>query len=241
MSTSLSRPPSQSASFPLEEDRPAERPTWDTRSRFETERGLTQLQARDRRLGESLGWIVDALLQDESEARDAEQLKRQKREALETLSYVRDVLMNNIVSLDPDMLVGEEEALKRRQRRKQDEDLRSKSTESGTVVSVPVPVQVIDSQPKASNDGRLNTQFRPLSFTSNTQASTIRRPSPSDHTLSSFSNSPVHVLSSSPLPRRPSPTSTGLRRSYIAERGADQAKVSHSTDGYQDPLGALRR
>lgn len=240
LSTSLSRPPNQSASFPLEEDRPAERSTWDTRSRFETERGFTQLQARDRRLGESLGWIVDALLQDESEARDVEQLKRQKREALETLSYVRDVLTNNIVSLDPDMLVGEEEALKRRQRRKQDEDLRSQSSESGAVVSVPVPVQVIDSQPKAPNDGRLNTPFRPLSFTSNTQASTIRRPSPLDHTLSSFSNSPVHVFSSSPLPRRPSPTSTSLRRVHIAERSADQAKVSHSTDGYQDPLGALR-
>jgi len=238
LSASLGRPPTQSASFPLEEDRPAERPTWDTRSRFETtERGLTQLQARDRRLGESLGWIVDALLQDESEARDTEQLKRQKREALETLSYVRDVLMNNIVSLDPDMLVGEEEALKRRQRRKQDQDLRSQSSES---VTVPVPVPVIDSQPKALNDGRLNTPFRPLSFTSNTQASTVRRPSPWDHTLSSFSNSPVHVLNSSPLPRRPSPTSTSLRRIHIAERSVDQAKVSHSTDGYQDPLGALR-
>ncbi len=76
--------------FPLEDERPPrERPPWEPKTRFEMERDMSQVRARDRQIGDSLGWIVDVLLQDE-ETEDKDRLKKEKREAIESLAYIRD-------------------------------------------------------------------------------------------------------------------------------------------------------
>ncbi|TFK45991.1 RabGAP/TBC [Heliocybe sulcata] len=113
-------PPATSASFtdfPMVDERPAEeRPPWEPRSRFELEREIAQLRTTQKRLGDSVSWIVDTLLQDEDGTdRDAIQtVKARKREALECLTYVRDTLTTGSTFVDEERLVGEEELKKRK-------------------------------------------------------------------------------------------------------------------------------
>jgi TBC1 domain family protein 5 len=76
------------------------------------ERDISDLRTTNKRLGQSLSWIVDVLLQDDGDSKNPEvlkHLKNRKREALESLSYIRDVLMRNATDVDEDRLVGEEE------------------------------------------------------------------------------------------------------------------------------------
>ncbi|KAF8959037.1 rab-GTPase-TBC domain-containing protein [Flammula alnicola] len=138
-------PSQQLSSFPLMDERPVEeRPPWEPRTRFEIERDISQIRSRDKSLGESLAWIVDALLQDESEVQDAQRIKVQKREALESLSYVRDVLMTNEMTLDDDRLVGGEEKMRRKLKaQKESEELQAAS--ASAVVAPPARVPVTDS------------------------------------------------------------------------------------------------
>jgi len=92
------------ASFQLADERLEEKPVWEGPSRFAVDKELAQLRSRDKSLGESLAWIVDSLLQDESDEMDVAQIKSRKRDALESLAYVRDVLMLNSVELEQDRL-----------------------------------------------------------------------------------------------------------------------------------------
>ncbi|KAH0583932.1 hypothetical protein H2248_009520 [Termitomyces sp. 'cryptogamus'] len=113
LTASLGRSPNSSTSaLPLTD----ERPPWEPRSRFEMEREISTLRSTNKRLGDSLGWIVDVLLQDEAEATEPERLKKQKQEALESLSYVRDVLLGSVGEIDDSRLVGEEELCRRRRK-----------------------------------------------------------------------------------------------------------------------------
>lgn len=82
------------------------------------EKDVADMQNRNKILGESVGRIVDALLLDEDSSKDdaaaLEATKRRKREALESLSYVRDLLNSGTVEIDEERLLGEEEYKKRR-------------------------------------------------------------------------------------------------------------------------------
>lgn len=111
-------PNAPGSAFPLTDERPtAERPPWEPRTRFEMESDVAELRAVQRRLGDSVGWIVDTLLlQDEGDEESAKKVKERKREALECLSYVRDVLKGSVrpSQVEDDRLVGEEELKRRR-------------------------------------------------------------------------------------------------------------------------------
>ncbi|OSX64831.1 hypothetical protein POSPLADRAFT_1123881, partial [Postia placenta MAD-698-R-SB12] len=128
IATHLSRlpisPQTAYAAYPLVDERPpAERPPWEPRSRFEVEREAADMRASQRRLGDSVGWIVDTLLLDEESPENEEQLKiirSRKREALECLAYVRDVLKGSVTEVEDERLVGEEER-KRRQSLQEEE------------------------------------------------------------------------------------------------------------------------
>jgi len=196
------------------------------------ERDISQYSSRDKTLGESLAWIVDALLQDESEVKDVQRVKLQKREALESLSYVRDVLMTNIMSLDDDRLIGGEEKERRRAKaQKERDDLKAAS--ASAVVAPPAPVPVADSHVKQTNHHRVQPRSPPLP-----SPSSILRPSeraPWNYTRSNFST-PTSTLPAALMPRPPPPTSTSLRREEKLARDSIPSK----TEGYQDPLGALR-
>ncbi|KAF7295000.1 Rab-GAP TBC domain-containing protein [Mycena indigotica] len=141
-------------SFPLvEEERPdEERPPWEAKSRRwydshieELEASMTKSKTTQQRLAEGLSRAVDILLQDESEVKDLEQLKRSRREALEAISYVRDMLASNIPSdIDEERLFGEEGL----QRRKLAAEEKSKaSVMQIPQPAIPSPLAVVDSRP----------------------------------------------------------------------------------------------
>lgn len=116
-------PPAQYTSYPLSDERqPSDRPPWEPRTRFEMEKEIADLKALQRRLGDSVGWIVDTLLLDDNSGAESQDrtksIKERKREAVECLSYVRDVLKGTVSASDieEDRLVGEEELKARKAR-----------------------------------------------------------------------------------------------------------------------------
>ncbi|EJD06088.1 uncharacterized protein FOMMEDRAFT_104560 [Fomitiporia mediterranea MF3/22] len=123
LTSQLMRSPSvenvNNSSFPLiTEHPPEERPPWEHRSRFEMEKDVADLRAFQKMLGDAVGIAVDALLLDEGSDRDADELKRirnRKREAIESLAHVRDLLKATTSDIDEERLYGEEE-YKRRKR-----------------------------------------------------------------------------------------------------------------------------
>lgn len=216
------------------------------------ERDISHLRTTNKRLGEALGWIVDVLLQDETEVEDRQRLQKRKREALESLSYVRDVLNGNNVEIEEARLLSEEEVLKRSSSKG---PIIQPSSPSSSVTA-PLPVPVVDSRQRNANlwDHRSRSPpqsplhtvspiptVRGLALPSKAEASSIDTAAPPwNHTRSSFSGS----LSSFPaetLPRLPPPTLTGPSRS---SPGTSQQKISdqmsHRTPAHNDPLGALR-
>ena len=143
------------AAYPLVDERPpAERPPWEPKTRFEMERDASDLRGLQKRLGDSVAWIVDTLLLDE-ESDDTDRIRERKREALECLSYVRDVLKGTVSAGDVEegRLLGEEELKKRKmamEERRAAEDRRAaaeaaeklaKATAAHLASSVPTPPQ----------------------------------------------------------------------------------------------------
>ncbi|CAA7271746.1 unnamed protein product [Cyclocybe aegerita] len=235
------RTPTQvTPSFPLIDERPVEeRPPWEPLTRFEMEKNISELRSRDKTLGESLAWIVDALLQDESEMGNIEKIQRQKREALESLSYVRDVLMTNTLELDKDRLIGGEEKSRRKLKaQKEAEEVQAAS--AFALVVPPVPVPVVNSQLKRASDTIRSRPRSPVppSLPSATHVSKnsaeLSQRAPWNRSRSSF-GSPTSAVPSALMPRPPPPTSTGLRRE--GKRASDQTPPANG--GYLDPLGAL--
>lgn len=104
------------------------------------EREATDLRNIQRKLGDSVTWIVDTLLLDESDANEeaAKSIKNRKREALESLSYVRDILKGVVrtESLEEERLLSEEQ-LKTRKAKIAEE--KQRNIEAGTQ-SAPISI-----------------------------------------------------------------------------------------------------
>jgi TBC1 domain family protein 5 len=189
------------------------------------ERDIVQLRGRDKQIGDSLGWIVDVLLQDEEGTKDEERLKKEKREAIESLAYIRDILISDGLTLEDDRLFGEEETSRRKARAHRQEELTSAGPKA---VLPPAPLPVMDTRPKATGhrsrmEGR--TWLSPQDTKGGPGGPAL---APWNYTRSSFSES--SALPSGSLPRPPPPTSTRLRRS-VERKGEER--------GYEDPLGAV--
>jgi len=189
------------------------------------EREVSQLRSRDKRLGESLAWIVDVLLQDETEAQNPSHLKQKKQAALESLSYVRDILIGNVSDVDEDRLVEMES------RKKKTADLRRHPQEifMAAAVSRPGSVRVVDSRPRVSRSPThpLNS---PSTSTITSHGSGASDVAPWNYTRSSFSgHNPVFPVEGLPLP--PSSSHSWESRD---PRGQNGGKAQ------QDPLGVLR-
>ena len=230
-------PHQQPTSFQLIDERPVEeRPPWEPRTRFEMERDISQIRSRDKILGETLAWIVDALLQDESEAKDLERHKKQKQEAIESLSYVRDVLMTNEMALDDDRLVGGEERTRRKLKAERESEERQ-AANAAAIVAPPAPASVTDSQLKHATAYRARPRspgppVPPMSISRGTGPS---QRAPWNYTQSNFGNA-ASSIPSAVMPRPPPPTSTSLRREAKRSRDLTPSRA----EGYQDPLGAIR-
>lgn len=131
------------------------------------ERDAAQLRAVQRTLGASVSWIVDTLLlgedADESEER-ALKVRESKREALEALAYVRDVLLSGSTDVDEERLMSEEEFKKRRRAQQEKGEQAATSTRKEeprssfdrAVISVP-PVLKPATQVQATNAPRPRT------------------------------------------------------------------------------------
>lgn len=165
LSASMARSPgSQSASYtayPLLDERPIEeRPPWEPRTRFEMERDVSEMLVEQKMLGESVSWIVDTLLLDEGEipTEEAKTIKTRKREALESLAYVRDVLLGSVTTIEAERLISDEEVKKRKEkaRREQEELEREQSSLEQPIISPPprshpaAPPSVAHARPIAS-------------------------------------------------------------------------------------------
>jgi len=117
------------------------------------ERDVSELQALQRRLGHSLGWIVDTLLLDETNVKDEEQtktLQNRKRDALESLAYVRDIMKGSVnpSEIEEDRLISEEEGKKRRAKAKQEAEASDNAaTAPGPQMPIKDRLAVIPSPP----------------------------------------------------------------------------------------------
>ena len=187
------------SAYPLIDERPPEeRPPWEPRTRFEVERDAAQLRAVQRTLGASVSWIVDTLLldedADESEER-AQKVKESKREALEALAYVRDVLLSGSTEVDEERLMSEEEFKKRRRAQQEKEEQAATSTRreeprssfDKAVISVP-PVLKPATQRQATNAPRPRTvaSHSALPSSSSSSFDSPRLEAPKSHRASSF-------------------------------------------------------
>ncbi|KAF5381115.1 hypothetical protein D9615_003910 [Tricholomella constricta] len=241
LAASLVRSPNAAYStFPLTDERPPEeRPPWEPRTRFEMEKDISQMRSTNKRLGDSLGWIVDILLQDETESTEPQRLKKQKQEALESLSYVRDVLMGNVTEIEEARLVGEEEKLRRRRRSK--EASSSQATPNPLAVVVPPPpppASIIESRSLTATSRNPRPRSPPNPIGSPTRkASTLPRSSKGTPPNSGLERLPPWNYSRSRF--------SGLEGSLPAEAlprlppPAGQ-KSPHGSEVEQDPLGAVR-
>lgn len=258
------------AAYPLVDERPPEeRPPWEPRTRFEVERDAAQLRAVQRTLGASVSWIVDTLLldedADESEGR-AQKVRESKREALEALAYVRDVLLSGSTDVDEERLMSEEEFKKRRRSQQEKEDEAATSTRreeprssfDKAVISVP-PVLKPATQFQATNAPRPRTVASHSALPSSSssfdsprlEASKSHRASaftatspgqdskaPWNYTKSSFS-SPLSGFSAEVPSLAPIPkASTALTPPTTAVLNSPSGQTP--TSRLHDPLGVLR-
>ncbi len=185
-------------------------------------------RSRDKSLGETLVWIVDDLLQDESGARDKEQIRLRKREALESLSYVRDVLMTKSMELDEDRLMG---GASNQRPKSEAQTLNEKLV--ATTLRPLSPASIADSRFKQS--GNMQQAFpvplKPSAFRTTMESKSDFSQTPSmSHTRSTFNTSSVP---SATMPRPPTPISISQGRQRVAEQAQPRA------EDYVDPLGVL--
>lgn len=251
------------AAYPLTDERPPEeRPPWEPQTRFEVERDISRLRSVQRTLGASVSWIVDTLLldgdADQSEER-TKKVRESKREALEALAYVRDVLISGSTDVDEERLMGEEE-FKKRQKAQQEKEEHAATSFNENVISLP-PVSrsaapilgtnaprpravashpVVPSPPNSSFDsprlgGSMGSRATAFAVMPAMQESKSR--APWNHTGSSFSSPSggfsAEVPSLAPLPR----ASTGSTPPATTVLNSQPTQTPPSR--LHDPLGVL--
>jgi len=253
------------AAYPLMDERPPEeRPPWEPRTRFEIERDAAQLRAVQRTLGASVSWIVDTLLLDEDADQSEERTKKvkeSKREALEALAYVRDVLLSGGTDIDEERLMSEED-FKKRQRAQQEKQVQTATTEESSfdkAIISPPPLSRPATQIQATNAPRPRTiashpvlpsssssfDSPRLGVSKGPRASALAvvsrgqeaKPQPPwNYTQSNFSSPrgfSAEVPSLAPLPR----ASTGSTPTTAAVQGQPPSQTPASR--LNDPLGVL--
>lgn len=113
MASTLGRPPSfgssSISSYPLLH----ERPSTERYGEFESARELAELRKQNKHLGEAVTWILETLNREEDEQDGQEAWQVQRKQSLESLSYVRDVLSGQINQIDERRLWGEAEFKRR--------------------------------------------------------------------------------------------------------------------------------
>ncbi|KAI0668489.1 rab-GTPase-TBC domain-containing protein [Trametes maxima] len=214
LATALGRlpltPQPAQTTYPLSPERPnGERPPWEPKSRFEMEREISQLQSLQRKIGDTVGWVVDTLLLDESEIKDDAERKtveKRKREALECLSYARDVLKGAVSEVDDERLVGEEEARRRREKATREREAAEALSRKHSTPHPPLPAAAIPIEARPQGIGARRSQDYFMPHPSGTSARS-RVPVPTPPTVPAVLPPPLSSIASAPtIPLPTSPT-----------------------------------
>ncbi|KAF9650831.1 RabGAP/TBC [Thelephora ganbajun] len=104
LSASFNASQYQPASFQLLDGKPAEqRQPWETRSRFEVEKEMVELKKLQKKIGDSLEWILETLSQED----EGEPAVLRKQQALGSLAYAKDILKGSVSAVDDSRLFDE--------------------------------------------------------------------------------------------------------------------------------------
>ena len=237
LSASFNSSQYQPASFPMLDGKPTEqRPSWETRSRFEVEKEMADLKKLHHKLGDSLEWILEALSQEDH----GESTILRKRQALESLAYVKHVLKGPVSTVD-DTRLFDEKALKAQE-----------NPQDSTLTTIRIS-QVSGHPPLPSN---LASDWLEGKNPAASQANDLERPRGLGHSSSSPSLGNSSSRSSAILPRTPwtpvsiGPTATNSsaestlpkppQRSASSPSRPIQTETSAANPPIQhDPLGVL--
>jgi TBC1 domain family protein 5 len=241
----------------LDEKPPAERYTWDHRSGLESASELAELRQQNKHLGEAVAWILEILNQGEDNQGHQEAYEDQRKQSLESLSYVRDVLSGQVAEVDERRLWGEEEFKRRWEIREKSQSVAheaavsgregraSEVTRSSSGASSPsLPLDNRRFSPNTSVSSSVNGPLR--SFMSSSSGHTTRATSLT--TTHNRSQSSGTLFSSRPtLPQR-APVRTSANNPF--QRVSNQENAATTGQGDQspkarsevqhDPLGALK-
>lgn len=249
MASTLVRPPSLGSSsissYPLLDERtPTERYTWDRRREFESARELAELRQQNKHLGEAVAWILETLDREADEQDKQEAWQVQRKQSLESLSYVRDVLSGQIKEVDERRLWGGEEFKRRWEARE----------------ASPSVATARSGSPRDSRRFALNTAIPPSvnetlrGFISSNAARAVS--TTPDHNRSASSGTPVtsrmtlpprapvRVSASNPFQRVSDGThaqwSAATNRTVASGSSDVAADVRNQVAVQHDPLGVLR-
>lgn len=221
------------------ESRVESRPPWEPRTRFEIEREASEIRGTLKTLSEAVGSALDVLLQTEARKERQTDDESRRREALECLDYVREVLgqrsRGDQGPLDEERLWGEKELQRRKKVEAEMKQATSKSSDNEgiSVTTKVVPIShptraasVSEGSPVRSRGGSLPAKPPEKS---NFVRSSGKIVAPWNHTPSSFSSSTPSFLPAPPPALAPPPPARTSTRP-----GSDDGKI------HQDPLGVLR-
>nr|VWP01694.1 Alcohol dehydrogenase 1 [Ganoderma boninense] len=243
--------------YPMSPERSVgERPPWEPRTRNEMEREVMQVRVLQKKLGDTVGWIVDTLLLDEGDIKDdtgRKTIQKRKQEALESLAYVRDILKGTVDSIDEDRLLGEEEGKRRKDKQRREREAAETLSRKTSTPHPPMPAAAVSTETRPQGTGLRRSQesFIPHASSPNplTNPHLSRSPSlpispqtskppnanvptynaPWNYTKSAFSSAQSPIAN---LPRMPPRTSTTLPRSSANPLG-------HAFRNHLQPLPSL--
>ena len=256
LAASLVRTPSMVSTYPLlDEQTLDDRLFWEHERHLEVERATRE---KNKRLSESVTWILSVLQPKDSEVKDEdnERILVQRKEALESLTYVRDILGGEVEVIDERRLWGMEEYQRRLEgQNKQPQETKEPSATQPRPRSMTTAVSPANEHPSLVRQFSPNTSMhgslRPTSVP--LQSSSIPAPRTiTTHNRSHSSNNaiplklavqrtPLRLSSSNPFQR--APDTSGIPPVAVSERNrtADQTpKVRSEVHHIHDPLGALK-
>jgi TBC1 domain family protein 5 len=243
-------------------------PVWEHDSRIQAERAAAELREQNKRLGESITWILSILQpKEDAKGEDAEKVLVQRKEALESLTYVRDVLGGEIkVPIDERRLWGAEEYDKRLEgqskqfQESQEPPASQPRPRSMTTALVPSATSTASEYPPAppppppvrhlSSNASMSGSLRPPTSPPPLQSSSIPSRTNTTHNRSHSSNSAFHIRpatmlrtplrlsSSNPFQR--TPDAGRIPPAAVPERITTDQTPKVRSEVQHDPLGVLK-
>ncbi|KAI0747622.1 RabGAP/TBC [Daedaleopsis nitida] len=252
LSTALNRlppltPGSQLANAlnPMSPDRATgERPPWEPRTRREMEREVVQAVAVQRKLGDAVGWIVDTLLLDDGDITDdaaKKKVAKRKREALESLAYVRDVLKGTVAQIENDRLLGEEEVKRRRDKEMKEKEAAEALSRKTSTPHPPIPAAAIPIEARPQGPGARRSQDYFMPHASSSSPPTKTAPVP---IISTHASHPPPLPSISASVSLPPPMSSPILKTPLSSKPTFNAPWNYTRSAFsssESPIATLPR